>query len=194
MLLESSDSRYVGPSDLPHLSAMLGPSRHVWGEIGFPLIILLQGELVSYEWYAFVKEFGFAPNYHMRGNTMRLADARLSGSRFQTDNAFIAEVLTSTGIKVPDMERDFQAFANNLEVHFRLVKAREAQQKFRRDVLQHQGCSCSVCDIGFQAVLDAAHIVPKEVGSTDDYRNVWHFAHSTIECMMQKCLPSNRPL
>lgn len=69
------------------------------------------------------------------------------------------------------MDRDFQAFANNLEMHFRLVKAREAQQQFRQQVLATHERRCVLCDVAFPAVLDAAHIIPKEVGGSDDPQN-----------------------
>jgi HNH endonuclease len=193
MLLESSDFRYVGQVIHRVSQPCWDLSRHIWSEQRFPIIILLQGEMILYEWHAFVTDFAFASNYHMRGNTMRLKEDRVASSRFGSEEKFIAHILTTTGTNVADMKRDFQAFANNLEVHFSLVKDREAQQKFRRDVLAAQGHRCVLCDIPFPAVLDASHIIPKEAGGSDDPRNglamcVLH--HRMFDAGMFTVLPS----
>jgi HNH endonuclease len=171
MLRESDLFRYVGQVIHRTSQPCWDLSRHIWGEASYPLIVLLQGELIEYPWNTFHEQFGFASNFHMRGNTMRLARERIAASSWRTEETFIAGLLTTTGTKPFDLETDFRAFANNLEVHFRLVKARAAQQQFRSEVLTHQGNKCAVCDIAFPAVLEAAHIVPKEHDGTDDHRN-----------------------
>ncbi len=171
MLLESTDFAYVGQVIHRISQPCWDLSRHIWGEQRFPIIILLQGELITYPWRDFREQFDFDQNYHMRGNTMRLSEERVGSSSFVTEEAFIAKLLTTTGVTPGDLEKDFQAFANNLEVHFRLVKTRAAQQAFRREVLNAQGNCCAVCDIAFPVVLEAAHIVPKEHEGTDDARN-----------------------
>jgi hypothetical protein len=171
MLLESTDFSYVGQVIHRASQPQWAWSRHIWGEERFPLIILLQGELITYGWDAFTTHFGFDPKYHMRGNTMRLADERVATSPSGSEEAFIATLLTSTGVKSWDQETDFRAFANNLQVHFRLVKERDRQLAFRTLVLSKQGQRCALCDLAIPAALDAAHVVPKEHDGSDDFRN-----------------------
>jgi hypothetical protein len=171
MLLESTDFSYVGQVIHRVSQPLWGLSGHIWGEQRFPLIILLQGELINYGWDAFSSHFGFDAKYHMRGNTMKLADERVALSTFSNEDAFIARLLTTTGVQSWDQETDFRAFAGNLQVHFRLVKERARQQSFRTLVLSKQGYCCAVCDISIPAVLDAAHLIPKEHDGTDDFRN-----------------------
>jgi hypothetical protein len=171
LLLESTDFRYVGQVLHRTSQPCWDLSRHIWGESRFPLIILLQGEMITYEWKQFATDFEFASNYHMRGQTMRLANERVAASEFETEENFVSHLLTTTGTHPADLNRDFNAFANNLEIHFRLVKAREQQQAFRREVLARQGCQCAVCDIGVPVVLEAAHVVAKKDQGADDPRN-----------------------
>jgi hypothetical protein len=93
LLLESEDFRYVGKV-VHHLSEPCWDlSQQIWGEQKFPLIVLLQGSLVRYSWEAFVSDFGFAQNYHMRGNTMKLADAKLRMSPFGSEDAFVEHLV-----------------------------------------------------------------------------------------------------
>jgi hypothetical protein len=171
MLLESTDFRYVAQVIHRFVQPNYRLSRRIWGEERFPLIILLQGELIGYGWDSFSTAFKFDPKYHMRGNTMRLSDERVAASEFRTEEHFISTILTTKGIRYGDQEADFRAFANNLEVHLRQVKIRADQQAFRATVLLKQGAACAVCGIGFPEVLDAAHLIPKEHDGTDDYRN-----------------------
>jgi hypothetical protein len=94
MLLESEDFRYIG-TVLSYLKTPLWDlSAHIWGEQRFPLIVLLDGTLIRYAWESFIADFGFAENYHMRGNTARLADERLANSRFGSDEAFVSFLKT----------------------------------------------------------------------------------------------------
>lgn len=171
MLLESTDFRYVGQVIHRFVQPNHRLSTRIWGEERFPLIILLQGELITYGWDAFVQHFGFDARYHMRGNTMRLSDERVATSQSATEERFISTILTTTGTRYGDQETDFRAFANNLEVHLRQVKDRANQQTFRSAVLAKQGRCCAVCGIDFPEVLEAAHLIPKEHDGSDDYRN-----------------------
>lgn len=171
MLLESTDFRYVGQVLHRFTQPNHRLSRHIWGEERFPLIILLQGEMITYGWDAFAKHFSFDPKYHMRGNTMSLSSDRVSASQTGTEERFISTILTTTGTHYGDQEIDFRAFANNLEVHLRQVKDRANQQAFRSAVLAKQGRCCAVCGIDFPEVLEAAHLIPKEHNGSDDYRN-----------------------
>ena len=45
------------------------------------------------------------------------------------------------------------------------------QQRFKFLVLKRYGPCCAICGIDVPQLLDAAHIVPKEKGGTDDPRN-----------------------
>jgi hypothetical protein len=116
----------------------------------------------------------------------------VAASRYSNEEAFVAHLLTTTGTRPYDLERDFRAFANNLEIHFRLVKARASQQEFRRIVLEHQGERCAVCDIAIAAVVDAAHVIPKQHQGTDDHRNglvLCALHHRMFDADMFRILP-----
>ena len=173
MLLESTDFRYVGQVIHRFVQPNYGLSRRIWGEERFPLIILLQGELISYGWDRFSRRHSkFDPKYHMRGNTMRLSDERVATSDFEVRKSSSYQLSSRPReYAYGDQEADFRTFANNLEVHLRLVKARAEQQAFRSSVLLKQGVGCAVCGIDFPEVLDAAHLIPKEHNGSDDYRN-----------------------
>ena len=97
MLLESSDFCYVGQVIHRISQPCWDLSQHIWSEQRFPIIILLQGEMVLYEWSAFVKDFAFASNYHMRGNTMRLKDDRVASSRFGIEENLHCSYLDHNG-------------------------------------------------------------------------------------------------
>ena len=51
------------------------------------------------------------------------------------------------------------------------VDIRPGQQRFKFSVLKRYGPACAVCGIGVTAVLDAAHLCPKEKHGCDDARN-----------------------
>jgi hypothetical protein len=171
MLLESTDFAYCG--QVLHRITDMCPdlSNEIWGEQKFPIIILLQGEMISYGWNEFAEHFGFAPNYHMRGNTMSLSAKRVIESTSGTEEAFISSVLTTKGTNPVDQETDFRMFSDGLEIHLNEVKAREAQHQFRSKVFQRYGERCAVCDLDVPLALDAAHIVPKGEEGSDDPRN-----------------------
>lgn len=171
MLLESTDFAYCGQvihriTDMCH-----DLSYDIWGEQKFPIIIFLQGEMISYGWDEFVGHFSFAPNYHMRGNTMSLLKNRVAESPSQTEETFISSLLTTKGTNPFDQETDFRMFAEGLETHLKKVKAREAQHQFRNKVFQRYGEQCAVCGLDITFALDAAHIIPKEDKGSDDPRN-----------------------
>jgi putative restriction endonuclease len=48
---------------------------------------------------------------------------------------------------------------------------RKGQQRFKFQVLKRYGPKCAVCDIEVLALLQAAHLVPKERQGSDDPRN-----------------------
>jgi hypothetical protein len=171
LLLEADHFRYAGQVIHRVSAPCWDLSAHIWGEQRFPLIVLLQGQMVAYPWLEFVGHFGFGPKYHMRGNTMRLAPERTAASPSGSEEAFMSTLLTKAGVHSQDQQTDFNAFTESLQVHLRLVRDRGQQQAFRRKVLQQQGHRCAVCDLALIPVLEAAHVVPKEENGSDDPRN-----------------------
>ena len=171
MLLESVDFGYVGQV-LHRVSQPLWRlSQHIWNEQGFPIIVLLQGELITYGWDEFKVHFGIMPNYDLRGATAKLKTGRVTASPSGNEDTFIATLLARSGVSVIDLETDFRAFASNLQQHFRLVKQRANQKAFRSAVLSKQGHLCAVCDLAIPQAIDAAHLIPKEHNGGDDFRN-----------------------
>jgi hypothetical protein len=127
LLLESTDFRYAGQVLCRISQPLHRLSAKIWGEGRFPIIVLLQGELVTYGWDLFREHFDYAEGYHMRGNTARVSEKAVLLSRSGNEESFIAQVLTTVGRRYGDQETDFRAFANNLVVHMRAVKARLGQ-------------------------------------------------------------------
>ena len=93
MLMPSKNFRYCGKVIHKFEGLNHELSLSLWGESKFAIIILLRGNWISYPWIEFREKFGFDANYHMRGNTQRLADKRLADSSFQTEAAFISHIL-----------------------------------------------------------------------------------------------------
>ncbi|MFC7541787.1 hypothetical protein ACFQU2_23060 [Siccirubricoccus deserti] len=147
MLLESEDFRYVG--QVIHRASVpcWDLSNHIWGEQRFPLIVLLQGQMIAYPWSAFVEHFSFDANYHMRGNTMRLSAERVAASPSVNEETFLASVMTQVATYPVDLQTDFSAFSEGLKAHLRLVRDRGQQQVFRRQVMEKQGHAalCVTC-------------------------------------------------
>ena len=171
MLLESTDFTYCGQvihrvSDMCH-----DLSYDIWGEQRFPIIIFLQGEMISYGWDTFVEDFGFASNYHMRGNTANIRPDRIVSSRFGNEEIFIVDLLTTKGTNPFDQETDFRVFAEGLQIHLREVKERERDHRFRTKLFALYGEICAFCDLDVPLALDAAHVVPKHENGSDDPRN-----------------------
>lgn len=171
LLLENDEFRYAGQVLLRLHEPSWALSNYLWGEQRFPLIVFLQGQLVRYEWEEFKTEFGFDSRYHMRGNTMRLAAAKMANSRFSSEEEFIAGLLGTDTAHVAKVEADFALFAERAEAHMRLVRDRSTQAAFRDEVLRKQHARCAVCDFGIPEGLDAAHLVPKSSSGSDDARN-----------------------
>ncbi|MDE0172505.1 MAG: hypothetical protein OYH76_01570 [Defluviicoccus sp.] len=92
MLLESIDFRYCGKVIHRVTEFCWELSRHLWGEQRFPIIVFLQGKFIQYDWLEFVADFQFNQKYHMRGNTMKLAQSRIEQSKYMTENAFISHI------------------------------------------------------------------------------------------------------
>lgn len=171
LLLENEEFRYAGQV----LERLHEPSwtlsHYLWGEQRFPLIVFLQGQLIRYDWETFKAEFGFDSRYHMRGNTMRLAAAKMANSRFASEEEFIANLFGSDPRHAASAQAEFALFAERVEAHLRLVRDRTAQAAFRDEVLRKQNVRCAVCDFAIPDGLEAAHLVPKRSSGTDDARN-----------------------
>ena len=171
MLLESIHFPYVGQVLHRISEPCWDLSEYIWHDKHFPIIVFLQGELISYQWDDFIKHFGFKTNYHLRGQTMKLSEEKVAQSPSGSEESFIATLATTMGSNPIDQERDFMAFANNLKEHMMVVKVRSEQNKFREGVLANQGEQCALCDLKVRAAIEAAHIIPKEDGGSDDTRN-----------------------
>jgi hypothetical protein len=115
LLLEADHFRYGGEVIHRVSAPCWDLSAHIWGEQRFPLIVLLQGQMVAYPWSEFVGHFGFDPKYHMRGNTMRLAPERVAASPSGSEEAFMATLLTNAEVHPPDQQTDFNAFTESLQ-------------------------------------------------------------------------------
>lgn len=171
MLLESIHFSYVGQVIHRVSEPCWDLSNHIWYERRFPIIVLLQGELIFYPWANFIHHFSFNPKYHLLGQTMKLAEERIVASSSGSEENFIATLATTKGTNPVDQEKDFTAFANNLVEHLRSVKVRAEQDKFRKEILLTQGERCAVCDLEIRPAIEAAHVIPKEDGGSDDARN-----------------------
>jgi hypothetical protein len=171
LLLENEEFRYAGQVLMRLQEPSWDLSGYLWGEQRFPLIVFLQGQLIRYEWEEFKAEFGFDSRYHMRGNTMRLADSKIANSRFESEEQFIASLLGTDERHAATAEAEFELFAARAEAHLRLVRDRTAQSAFRDEVLRKQDVRCTVCDFAIPEGLEAAHLVPKRSSGTDDARN-----------------------
>lgn len=171
LLLERDEFRYVGQvlHRLSEPSWML--SNHIWGEQRFPIIVFLQGHMIRYPWERFKSEFGFASNYGMRGNTMKLSGDRVRISRFGSEDAFLANLVGHEADDFDSVAAEFQLFSERAEAQLRLVRERVGQAAFRIDVMSRQGSQCAVCGFDLLEALEAAHLVPKNASGSDDPRN-----------------------
>lgn len=171
MLLERDEFRYVGQvlHRLSEPSWML--SNHIWGEQRFPIIVFLQGHMIRHPWENFKSDFGFAPNYGMRGNTMRLSEDRVRRSRYGSEDDFLTDMLGQDTDDFDSVAAEFQLFSERAEAQLKLVRERSEQAAFRIDVMSRQGPQCTVCGFGLLEALEAAHLVPKSANGSDDPRN-----------------------
>ena len=171
LLLERDDFRYVGQVLHRLVEPSWDLSAHIWGEQRFPIIVILQGQMIRYAWEQFRDDFGFASNYGMRGNTMRLSEDRIHSSKFGSEDAFLASLLTDQTDDFQAVAVEFQMFSERAEAHLQLVRERSQQGAFRTAVMSRQGAQCVVCGFDVLEGLEAAHLVPKKASGTDDPRN-----------------------
>ena len=71
----------------------------------------------------------------------------------------------------PRDEDPFEPYANEEAGKAATVLTRPEQPRFRFRVMKRYGGSCALCGISSSALLDAAHIVGKRHGGSDDPRN-----------------------
>ena len=161
LLLERDDFRYIGQILHRFSEPSWKLSDYIWGEQRFPIIVFLQGQMIRYPWEQFKRDFGFAANYGMRGNTMRLAAERIQASRFGSEDSFLASILGKQSDEFDTVAAEFELFSARAEAHLQLVRDRAAQGAFRTAVLSRQGASCAVCGFDLFEGLEAAHLVPK---------------------------------
>jgi hypothetical protein len=58
-------------------------STRLWGEAKFPIVVAIQNvDFVELPFEVFRERLRFAPNYHMRGKTMRVGDSKLREAGF----------------------------------------------------------------------------------------------------------------
>lgn len=81
-----------------------------------------------------------------------------------------ASVPLSASIKTEQTPEPFQ-LEEEIRATKRQVTGRPGQQRFKFRLLQHYGTCCSVCDIDIAALLDGAHLRPKNKNGSDDWRN-----------------------
>lgn len=171
ILLEAEEFRYAGQV----IQRLHEPSRELsnflWGEQRFPLIVILQGQLIRYSWDAFKTEFDFDSRYHMRGNTMRLAPDRFEESSWTSEEEFIAHLFRTDENHQDTIRDEFELFTKHAQAHLRLVRDRAGQATFRDNVLREQEARCAVCGFDIPEGLEAAHLVPKKASGSDDSRN-----------------------
>lgn len=73
-------------------------SKQIWGEDRFPIIVLLkQSSFIALPFEVFSNKLGFQPNFHMRGNTMKVAQARISSSNLSSAEG-LANWCKATGV------------------------------------------------------------------------------------------------
>lgn len=73
-------------------------SQHLWGEVDFPLIVLLDGHLVDYSWVDFCEAFGYDHMWNPAGRTNLLQPRRIESSPFGDENSFIHWLTGNTAI------------------------------------------------------------------------------------------------
>ncbi len=171
MLLESEYFAYAGQV-LHKLSVPSWTlSSHIWDEQKFPLIVFLQGQMIEYDWGKFKAEFDISPNYNLRGRTTSLSSKKIVNSRFGDEEAFVTYLLGSFSRSIEKVQAEFALFDEAASAHFRLVRQRTGQSRFRTDVISKQGAKCAVCNFGVPEGLDAAHLAPKSALGSNDPRN-----------------------
>ena len=98
LLLESVDFQYCGRVVHRVSDLCWDLSYEIWGEQRFPIMLFLDGALISYDWEDFLTDFDFNATYHMRGNTMRLADKRFANSSFAGEDEFMLRIISTRGV------------------------------------------------------------------------------------------------
>jgi hypothetical protein len=185
MLLEFERFRYVGQVIHRISTPCWDLSGHIWGEQRFPLIILLRGEMIAYSWSDFIDHFFFDPKYHMRGNTMRLADSKVRSSAWGSEAAFVRSLAPGlldappgaaslTNLDPADADDDpFDptSITDAREKVVREIRARRGQRQFRDALIEAYEGRCAITGCDVLDVLEAAHITPYQGPETNHITN-----------------------
>lgn len=118
--------------------------------------------------------FEFAvPVFVIIGNAARNREVRLGYVQDFDDAAcvFLVGFVDDVLVAEPNLSADFQLFGTVEDPSVAMVRKRPNQQRFKFEVLRRYGASCAVCDIRVQALISAAHLVPKKAKGSDDAQN-----------------------
>lgn len=135
------------------------------------MIFVMEGRLVDYSWLEFSNDFGFRPGYYLAGQTMRVADERVSASPYGSVEAFatalgLSDVPDEPGSIVQTGETTgFEEGARTLREHLRLERSTALAAQFKA---QLTSLECSVCGFDFEAMfgelgkgfIEAHHVEP----------------------------------
>jgi hypothetical protein len=154
-------------------------SRYLWKSDRYPIVFLMDGQLIDYPWETFFEKLGYARNWQLRGLAFRVTDEKLRHSEFHTEGALLREIVGS-GAPIAESKSDAETVVEDLAKLFAdkdlgdtdrdaLVKARLGQGRFREQVLAASGGRCAVTGCATLAAIRASHIRPWR-GSTNAER------------------------
>jgi len=135
-------------------------SAHLWGEAGYPLILLLNGQLTNYGWEQFSSAFGYGPNWRLQGRTYRLTAERLTQSAFLSDDDVIAAVLGRPAVQASDdafpsvldpVELTYASLEGRKQLREHIARERDSEliRRFKKSLKTFE---CSVCGFDFEKV------------------------------------------
>ncbi len=97
LLLESFFFRYIGRIIHKFSNHCWGLSEYIWKENRFPLIVLIDGSMIKYDWDSFKADFDYGPNYDwkkLRGRTNPISDEKMRTSKFGDSDTFARSVIS----------------------------------------------------------------------------------------------------
>jgi hypothetical protein len=182
-------------------------SNHLWGEERFPIVLFLVGNLINLGWETFRDDFDFAPNWRLAGNTYPLKEERIASSRFGTEMAFVAAVLSTSSSEGDGPD---SLVLDQVEL---LLGSMEGREVLRRHVLRERDSSlisrfkaslsnfrCEVCDFDFEvaygaigrAFIEAHHVEPIGLREGESPTRLVDFAAVCSNChrMLHRPSPS----
>lgn len=156
-------------------------SQYLWGEVQFPLIVLLDGHLLDYPWVDFCEAFGYNPIWNPAGRTHLLQSERIEGSSFHDADSFVQYLIDSPStsdvsngsgdqkVEALDTQRaaieatpglfDPTSTEDARERTLRAIVQRQGQPLFRDTVLKAYGYRCAITNCDAVPALEAAHII-----------------------------------